>query len=126
MVKRDKGTVIAFGDQTFLREPFCAQEEVEGFEEVLAEDKKNHFCARVMYAGSEHLTIDGKNMTIMTDELYWISSDEGSVKEEVISRYYVDGTLAREERRALPLKSIRKGSVLQSPLDEFFIPIPRL
>jgi hypothetical protein len=44
---------------------------------------------------------------------------------DIFTRYYVDGTLAREERRTLLLKSIRKGPVLQSSLVEFFIPIPR-
>ena len=84
-------------------------EEVEGFVDVVAGNDKRYFCARVRYTSVEYLTIDGRNMTIMTTGRYWISSDAGTVKQETITDYYVDGMLTRRERRTLLLRSIRKG-----------------
>jgi len=102
-----------------------AQEVVEGFEDILAGDNRRYFCARVKFTGIDHLAIEGADMKVIMEELYWISSEAGSVKEESINRYYVDGTLVSEERRVLLLKSIKKGSVLQRPLEEFFTTVPR-
>lgn len=85
------------------------EEEVEGFEEVLAEDNKKYFCARVEYTEVEQLIIDGRNMTMVTKGCYWESSEAGTVKQEATTRYYVDGAFTGEEKRTLLLKSIRKG-----------------
>jgi len=85
------------------------EEEVEGFENVVAGDNNRYFCARVKYITVEYLTIDGRNMTLITTGRYWISSDVGTVKQETTTDYYVDGVLANREKRILLLKSIRKG-----------------
>ena len=85
------------------------EEEVEGFENVLAGDDNWYFCARVKYTSVKHLAIDGRNMTMMTTGRYWISSDVGTVKQETTIDYYVNGIFTMREKRTLLLMSIRKG-----------------
>ncbi|HIE18682.1 TPA: hypothetical protein EYP75_03050 [Candidatus Bathyarchaeota archaeon] len=85
------------------------EEEVEGFEDILAGDNNWYFCARVKYTSVEHLAVGGRNMTMMTTGRYWISSDAGTVKQEMTTDYYVDGIFTMREKRTLLLRSIRKG-----------------
>jgi len=85
------------------------EEKVEGFENVVAGDNNRYFCARVRYTSVEHLTINERNMTIITTGRYWISSDVGTVKQETTIDYYVDGVFTMSEKRMLLLRSIKKG-----------------
>ena len=86
----------------------AGEEEVRGFENVMAGGNR-YFCAKIEYKSVEHLLIDGRNMTMITDGYYWISSEAGTVKQEATAKYYVDGILTRKETRSLILRSIRKG-----------------
>ena len=83
-------------------------EEVEGFEYVRAENGEEYFCARIGITETDQLIIDGMNMTIVTTGHYWISTEAGTVKQEIVSRYYIDGSFAKKESRKLLLKSIKK------------------
>jgi len=85
------------------------EEEVEGFEDVLAGDNNRYFCARVRYTSVDHLIVDGGNMTIISKGYYWISSDVGTVKQELTIDYYSNYLLMNREKRTLLLKSIKKG-----------------
>ena len=85
------------------------EEEVEGFENVSAENDETYFCARVKYNEVDQLVMDGGNMTMITVGRYWVSSDAGIVRQEAITRYYMDGVLTQEVTRRLLLKAIRKG-----------------
>jgi ClpP class serine protease len=85
------------------------EEEVEGFENILAGDGRSYFCARVKYTNVEYLTVDGRNMTMVSKGHYWISSEVGTVKQELKTDYYLDGAWANREVRLILLESIRKG-----------------
>ena len=85
------------------------EEEVEGFEEILAGDGRSYFCARVRYRSLEYLMIDGGNLTMITEGRYWVSSEAGTVKQEAVTDYYRDGAWAGREVRSILLRSIRKG-----------------
>jgi len=87
----------------------AGEEEVVGFEDVMAEDGESYLCAKVRYRLVDQLMKDGTNITIVTTGHSWISTEAGLVKEEGTSRYYVDGVFAGEEKRELLLKSIKKG-----------------
>ena len=87
----------------------AVSEEVEGFEDVVADDGTSYFCARVEYSEVEQLMIEGSNMTMTTTGTYWLSSDAGTVKQESTTTYYLDGVLSQIERRTLLLTSIQKG-----------------
>jgi len=85
------------------------EEEVEGFEDVETENGEEYFCAKVRIMETDQLMIDGMNMTIVTTGYYWISAEAGTVKQETVSQYYMDGSFAKKESRKLLLKSIKKG-----------------
>ena len=85
------------------------EEEVVGFEDVVTLDGWRHDCAKVRYSLVEQLMRDGVNITAVVTGQYWISAEAGSVKEESISQYYVDGIFVTEEKRELLLTSIERG-----------------
>jgi len=102
-------------DYTFTAEgidyegEIAVSEEVEGFEDVVAEDGTSYFCARVEYSEVEQLMIEGSNMTMTTTGTYWLSEEAGNVRQESTTTYYLDGVLSQIQRRTLLLTSIRKG-----------------
>ena len=100
-------TLILEGNE--YRGNLVREEEVEGFEEIVAEDNNRYFCARVKCINMESFTINGRNMTMITTGRYWVSSDAGTVKQEMTTDYYVDGVLRGREKRTLLLRAIRKG-----------------
>ncbi|MFB0503977.1 MAG: S49 family peptidase [Candidatus Bathyarchaeia archaeon] len=85
-----------------------AEEQVEGFEDVEAENGERYFCARVRFILQEELTMAGSNMTLVTTGRYWVSSDAGTVKQEETTQYYAEGLLYREVTRTLLLSNIKK------------------
>jgi len=85
------------------------EEEVMGFDEVEAGDGESYFCAKVRYRVEDEITRDGTKITITSTGHSWVSADAGVVKEEDITRTYVDDNLVGEETRKLLLKSIEKG-----------------
>jgi len=85
-----------------------AEEEVEGFEDVEAENGERYFCARVSFTVEEELTMAGSNMTLVTTGRYWVSSDADLVKHEETTQYFVEGILASEVTRTLLLSNIQK------------------
>ena len=85
-----------------------AEEQVEGFEDVQAENGERYFCAKVRFTLEEELTMAGSNMTLVTTGRYWVSSDAGTVKQEETTQYWADGLLYREVTRTLLLKNIQK------------------
>jgi len=85
-----------------------AEEEVECFEDVEAENGERYFCARVRFSVEEELTMAGGNMTLVTTGRYWVSSDADTVKQEETTQYWVEGILASEVTRTLLLNNIQK------------------
>jgi len=87
----------------------AGEEDVEGFEDIVAGDNKRYFSARVMVWEVEQLVVNGTNMTMITTGRYWFSSEAGTVKQEATTKYYMNSLFTGEERRTLLLESIRKG-----------------
>jgi len=85
------------------------EEEVVGFEDVVTLDGWRHDCAKVRYSLVEQIMRDETNITVVVTGQYWVSPEAGSVKEESVSQYYVDGIFVAEDKRELLLTSIKRG-----------------
>ncbi|MCS7105653.1 MAG: hypothetical protein NZ954_08865, partial [Thermofilaceae archaeon] len=83
-------------------------ERVEGFERIQALDGRTYFCAKVSVEIEEKLFTDGITVVTSTSGFYWLSSEAGTVKQEVnISRLY-DNSYASSISREMILRTIRK------------------
>jgi len=85
------------------------EEEVIDLEDVIIGEGESYLCAKVMYKLVDKFMNESKDITIITTGYSWISGEAGLVKEENVSKYYVNDTLVYEVKRELLLKSIKKG-----------------
>lgn len=83
-------------------------EEVVGFEEVVAITGARYFCARIRYRAVDEIMRDGTRITIVSTGYRWVSSEAGDVKDERTTITYIEGLQYRIERKRLLLKEIRK------------------
>ena len=95
-------------DGTLYEGKISETDEVTGFENVMAINEETYFCAVVAYREKKQLMIDGSNMTFITTGRYWISSDAGTVKQQLMTDCYVDEKYTQRRTRMLLLKSIQK------------------
>ena len=86
-----------------------SQNSVVDFEDVLAEDGKTYFCAKVFVQDYEAVDRVEDELTIATTQLIWISEEVGLVKAETNVDYKIDGWDAMQEERSLILLSIELG-----------------
>jgi hypothetical protein len=86
----------------------AGEEEVVDLENVIIGEGESYLCAKVMYKLIDKFMNKGKDITIITTGYSWTSTEAGLVKEENISKYYVNDTLVYEVKRELLLKSIKK------------------
>jgi hypothetical protein len=75
------------------------EEEVVGFEDVMAEDAESYRCAKVSYTLVDQFMQEGMNITIVAAGHSWISSEVGLVQEASTSQYFVNDILSGEEKR---------------------------
>ena len=81
---------------------------VNSFENIIAEDGKTYFCAKIEYSREEIILINENVMEISLTGNYWISSEAGTVKQDFIIRYYINNSLVGLERYVNILVSIKK------------------
>ncbi len=83
--------------------------QVLGFEDVVAGAGEKYFCAKVKLEERDDLVSNDGNMTVVSSEHLWVSSEAGLVKAESFVEYYFDGQLGFEEDRSLILLYMEKG-----------------
>jgi len=81
---------------------------VKNFENIIAEDGKTYFCAKIEYSRKELIFIDENVIKININGNYWISSEAGTVKQDFLNQYYINGSLVGLERYIIILVSIKK------------------
>ncbi len=86
---------------------------VVGFEELEPKKGKKYFCAKISVDEKDELARLGQNITAVSSETAWVSSDVGLVKAETFISYYVDGQLAFEETRTLILVTVTQAEVTE-------------
>jgi protease-4 len=82
---------------------------VLGFEDVVAGAGEKYFCAKVKLEERDDIVGHDGNMTVVSSENLWVSSEAGLVKAESFVEYYFDGQLGFEEDRSLILLYMEKG-----------------
>ncbi len=98
--------VLTRGEEEFEGE-LEGVERVEDFEVIKALDGKSYFCARVAVRVTDKVCLGGLNLTTIVEGRYWVSSEVGTVKQELTYTYY-DGGI-RVITRSLLLKSVTRG-----------------
>ena len=102
------GYNVTIGNNTWTA-TLDSQNSVVDFEDVLAEDGKTYFCAKVFVQDYEAVDRVEDELTIATTQLIWISEEVGLVKAETNVDYKIDGWDAMQEERSLILLSIELG-----------------
>lgn len=86
---------------------------VLGFEELEPKKGKKYFCAKISVDEKDELASHDQNITAVSSETMWVSSEVGLVKAEAFISYYVDGQLAFEETRTLILVTVTQAEVIE-------------
>lgn len=87
---------------------------VLGFEELEPKKGKKYFCAKISVSETDELSRRAQNITAVSSETLWMSSEAGLVKSETFISYYIDGQLAFEETRTLILITITQAEVKET------------
>ncbi|MCS7114616.1 MAG: S49 family peptidase [Nitrososphaerota archaeon] len=85
------------------------EEEVVGFEEVASEEGIKYFCAKVKYRTVDRFTMNETKVTVISTGYYWVSSQVGDVKDDVVAITYIDSTPYKVEMRKMLLRSVHMG-----------------
>jgi len=87
---------------------------VLGFEELEPKKGKKYFCAKISVSETDELSRRDQNITAVSSETIWVSSEAGLVKSETFISYYIDGQLAFEETRTLILVTVTQAEVKET------------